>query len=591
LLRKEPPLSLCVHNLKRIYSLLSIFYLLIFVALANCETVQIYGVNFPVDYIKEEKNDLFELSIFNTKHIASQNEINATITDSYFNTGSADEIKSKAAQFSTTSLKEFVEKALLKKDLQNAVNGAFALCLHPDFSVSDFEELLSEVFNLSIGQDFIALLEALCLRLNVENPKSLVVHFFFFYSRNETLNDFSKALTVSDQLILEKIAITQVARFAFNGDRMAARKLGQMQAEFSELSKEDIRTLMMGIDEVASLVQSIQRGKGSNITTLTKVAKTNKFLSKNSDQFIQALGLKEIKKLINVQNYLAALELMPKVIFEKTPIEFEKYLITSLSKISQVERSPLLSITGLSNLVINQLKTSTDPKFSNIIVDHVHKQILNSISHNRTSDLPILFEILTTFNKDPSILNDSLRIKWAEYYIERNLKAEASNVLSKLSGSLPYASRVKFFILQSYLDGPKRFLFLFAGSGFALLAALMFSVYGVVRKAVSSHEEVQQVMSYKHPLFVRNNSGTKMNPILQEYAACIRTLQVKPGVSVKEIKKAYRACSKLYHPDTGANPSNEKFLELTTSYERLIEIEEGNMLTSKEKKSLNLLGF
>lgn len=50
-----------------------------------------------------------------------------------------------------------------------------------------------------------------------------------------------------------------------------------------------------------------------------------------------------------------------------------------------------------------------------------------------------------------------------------------------------------------------------------------------------------------------------------------RTLGVRPGASVDEIKSAYRRLAKRYHPDTAGERALSRFLAIQAAYERLVD--------------------
>ena len=50
------------------------------------------------------------------------------------------------------------------------------------------------------------------------------------------------------------------------------------------------------------------------------------------------------------------------------------------------------------------------------------------------------------------------------------------------------------------------------------------------------------------------------------------TLGIKKGSSESEIKAAYRALAKRYHPDKSSEPdASERFMEITTAYEARVD--------------------
>ncbi|HEY9641951.1 MAG TPA: J domain-containing protein [Coleofasciculaceae cyanobacterium] len=60
-----------------------------------------------------------------------------------------------------------------------------------------------------------------------------------------------------------------------------------------------------------------------------------------------------------------------------------------------------------------------------------------------------------------------------------------------------------------------------------------------------------------------------------EIADCYRVLGLRTGASYEDIKASYRRLARLYHPDsnpTNQQQANEKFIQLTDAYRRLISI-------------------
>ena len=78
-----------------------------------------------------------------------------------------------------------------------------------------------------------------------------------------------------------------------------------------------------------------------------------------------------------------------------------------------------------------------------------------------------------------------------------------------------------------------------------------------------------------------------MPPITNYY----QVLGITPHASEAEIRQAYRDLSKQYHPDTTQLPlklAQEKFLDLTTAYEVLINPEQRSFYDQQRRYAQNL---
>jgi hypothetical protein len=111
--------------------------------------------------------------------------------------------------------------------------------------------------------------------------------------------------------------------------------------------------------------------------------------------------------------------------------------------------------------------------------------------------------------------------------------------------------------------------------------------FGYIKPEDSDLDDQDLLDDRDVPMFVRGKRGTKMNPILHEYCQCIKVLELKPGASIKEIKKAYRRLLKAYHPDAqGSSVHSDKFMAVGKAYDRLMEIETEELVSTSEKRSM-----
>lgn len=210
----------------------------------------------------------------------------------------------------------------------------------------------------------------------------------------------------------------------------------------------------------------------------------------------------------------------------------------------------------------------------------------------------LYFDMIRDLRGDPSLDNDDLRGLLAEGFVDVNDLKSADSMLHGVQTSIPWIVR---FRLLLKLD---RYALIMVLLGVVVLgrwaAKLVVKGRGQgPRESPKSKEQDPSTSKSEEREADKNFQGVdsdlkKSNyKGLDEYTDCLAKFGLKSDATVADIKNAYRAAVKSFHPDMNPNASKHdtsrftsRFIELTKTYERLLVLHEER---SKIEKSPDLI--
>lgn len=198
--------------------------------------------------------------------------------------------------------------------------------------------------------------------------------------------------------------------------------------------------------------------------------------------------------------------------------------------------------------------------------------------------------LLSDIRPDPSLENDMLRSALAESFFDRGDQAGADMVLLGVRTRLPWINRFRLLVKSdAYVLGMVLL-------GLLVVVRWLLKAGGVLRKRTSAQKRSEQhkaTSEGKDPSgkekdkerlrYSGNTLSKQVYKGLDEYGDGLSKLNLAVGASLQDIKNAYRNVVKALHPDMNPNATREdtdKFIELTKTYERLVELHE-----EREKRS------
>ncbi len=203
-------------------------------------------------------------------------------------------------------------------------------------------------------------------------------------------------------------------------------------------------------------------------------------------------------------------------------------------------------------------------------------QFLNAgkklVQEKRGEELAIIINIL---DSDPKNYSSSLELKskLVQYSIDDPSLIEISNpfITKEVLGTLDISSRISLFF-----QGRLFFWIYLVSSLFVILlvslAGLLFYFIGPDLDIGSYMESVTEKVSFKKKT---NRGYAKIVESDDEYSSLLSLFELDDNATDADIKKAYRALVKQYHPDTSDTDEREKFEKIHKAYERLLDLRKG----------------
>lgn len=208
------------------------------------------------------------------------------------------------------------------------------------------------------------------------------------------------------------------------------------------------------------------------------------------------------------------------------------------------------------------------------LVDRVEKELHALLAYNKVAESEAFFGKLLELRPDPNPINDDIRIEQARAYLSLGQEASAKDKIRNVhfGFSVSRWGRLLFFWMRAY----PLFVAVMALIPIVGAALIGFVLFRRAKKEAEPPPVVEEEETIDPlPKFVVSGLKETVNPEYREYVTCLKVFGLKAGADLAAIKNAYRKAVKEYHPDMNKKAeamASEVFVEMTKTYERLLEI-------------------
>ncbi|MCS6893225.1 MAG: J domain-containing protein [Deltaproteobacteria bacterium] len=265
------------------------------------------------------------------------------------------------------------------------------------------------------------------------------------------------------------------------------------------------------------------------------------FPEKLDQTFISVVQASRAQGKLNCNNFL--------LLYLQNPSEILSELVSEC--ITEVFSPSKLSIS--KNLINHLCKIKTDLCFEKLI-----QQIKSTDFYAHISNIEAAVQIASVFEEEQK--------KKIQREILYNLSMLGDKHILKLLEkkyllSLTFREKLAIFVRKN----------LFTASLLTLLLALVCGTgYLIKLKRIKSGNTAET--KHQAQSFVKIRKAS-VSSEYRDYVNLLKEFSLKPGASLKQIKKAYFELSKKFHPDKFGGDSS-KFIAIKTSYEKLLEYHE-----------------
>jgi hypothetical protein len=545
------------------------------------ESVKVYNLTFAVEVLNKYQDGLIEVQVFGNSGVVAIESVPRYVTNLYFADGGLDFIRMNVAKFSVNELDHFLENALNAKDDIVATYGLIALSVHPlssdnlnywhkieNIAQARFKKIIDNAFN-SIGRF-------------KDPPLTTLPIFFLNYIYND--NSYSSAIIENNQNQIRELCVHRFINLALRGFNLDAKLTLKRCFDYKIILAEEKDKFTLMIENALKIAKALKYNRRKEISKVISYFHSSGAIGKEVLKQIAGFINYKSEQLIKQKRSELAIWLLAQLSFEMYNEKNKLTLIKALTALENAENSIVVTTTGLAGLL--QELSDYDVRVRRSYISYLHSQILYLLSRGNTSQVPVFIKILQSIEKPPLTVTDSVKFIWSQYLFQVGRDTEGVKILESLSGALPLKQRFYLFLVRFYYGLPILFSILIT-SVVTFICSSIYAIFAIKRQRKRKAEE--EIARHKR-LFVHSKSvQTGINPVLQEYAKCIKILGVEAGASIQDIKAAYRKASKQYHPDSGNSASVEKFLELGEAQDKLLEIEKNRLITKEDLSMLNML--
>jgi DnaJ domain len=583
---------------------------------ALSENVEIYGLKFNANFNKTSQAGLLEyFDSEDNKSFIKESDLKKEVLADYFENRDFQGLKSSVAQFRKEEITKFTSKSLKNHDYQTAKYGILSLIAHPEVSIDTINVFFEKnILKLSLqGKpsvfEIFFELEKKLSSWSITSDKMNLFSYYTGISNPEWGKKYHREHTELELENITSLAIENITDLIFDSESGLATQILKRLKLLLERKSDIYNPLKIIVKELPQSLISLEKSDEQN-SKFTEVRfdwenealndKVNPRLAEACTKKIQVLNDKGyFKRSINILSQIPAKYQSPE------SINLGVYALDKIPPSTQ----PIFINPTVKKYLLESSKQNINFRFS--FIGYLTRNIESSFSLDESNSKSGLYMgVLEEVNPDPNPINDQLRIKWAKYYEERGFLSEAIKKLAEIKGSLSIGEKLWLAYYQLSLYS-SLFKYAILWSGLLLLAIATFllsknSFLGI-RKVVDTFRQPNRInrgvfeeksgeknqnssnpSEEDIPLFVRGHRGTAQNPLVIEYVECLALLELKIGVSLKDIKKAYRKLMKVYHPDKSSNnqDTKETFMGITKAYQRLVEIEEKQLISEQEKAAM-----
>lgn len=553
---------------------------------AFADSLTISGLSFNVRELSRVDDSHVKVTVFNETQIVEKSRLEDIVLSEYFGN------VAHTAVFSDKALQDFALDSVRQKKYERAGLAFRALCVRPMLTSEQWDAFVDQ-FQFPGATEFLKYIVESASTLAC--PAAANARLVFNAGVGDTSWVRSKAVSFALQVesdlrpyTREKIHSAGLSR---SFERMSlmidffGAAFGVEDTEYGEFRRL--------YQKVVNAIDDIKRGDLERIFALIDLTRGDKWLSDViSPILVEAIHTQAESKLRRGDRDGALIALSHIDLKRRTPTTHEiakrtlaEYQPTGASALFDAGVAQFLKILSLADASVRDVYGKA---LDRAAAWYVQSGLLEQAQ--RSLDQALLVR------GDPSEDNDAIRLLIVQALVKRKLLAQAGQILADVQTSVPLSYRARFFVAGLYFDARYVYVLFLA----PILAGLVLFIIEVWRRyrdeiVKAANDRISQVQAHTQadeaprPQFVTSGFMRSASPAMIEYREALAIFGLGPGVDIKTIKAAYRNAVKEVHPDHlggTADPSTaEKFISLTKTYERLLELHQALAQIDQGKRS------
>jgi len=224
-----------------------------------------------------------------------------------------------------------------------------------------------------------------------------------------------------------------------------------------------------------------------------------------------------------------------------------------------------------------------DEKLKQAYVTLGQRQVALLVAAGQANAATSLVEVLVSLRPEDAAWASTVRFEHAQHLLSAGDTQAARSLLSQIP-QLSFLQRLRLF-LQGY------FRSWLLGVGALLLLAVSAALFLLRRRSLLDvpppgppPADVSPPDMQDLPQFRRQQKESSWDPIL---VSCLEALGLEPGADLHEVKSAYRAAVKEYHPDVQSEHqglASQRFLQITKAYETILTFVEDGKIVQRRRE-------
>lgn len=538
------------------------------------DTVPVSGLPFPVDEYSPVDSRNVKITIFGESEIVSRDTIEEYVVGKYFS------VPLRAHSFSFENLRDFVKESLRVGRYDRAASGFSALCAHAGEERAD--QLLEFLRSLETTVSYVDFFKAAALRERPEAcPRQVIAELLLHAG-------------FTDRAWMRTHAVREVVAYGPELRPLAeqeARRAGLSNNVEQLLRYVDFYGTAFGFDDPRYLelkvissrftqaLDVIKQGSANDLFPLLDVARSDAWLGEMLTPLLVDALHRNASQALARGDAGGALSIISHVELKRRTPTTHELAAEALRKLSPSSHA-VIRESGVAGFL--RAIAIADARVASAYLDYVERVFDFLFTRPTLENVDAYYDIMTFLRPDPNASNDRIRVRHISLLLERDRLLSARDKLQDVQTGVPLFSKLRFALSGLYFDQRYIFVAFFAIFGAAVIVLIM----EIFRRSFGKLKEVarpfvdsstEQPEEEPPPVFVQSGFVRTMSPAMIEYREHLEVFGLLPGVSIKEIKAAYRNAVKEVHPDLHRTPdakASERFISLTKTYEKLLKLHE-----------------
>jgi len=544
-----------------VQALIALLFWLTIPALTMAESIEKYGLTFPIDQISQVDSDTYKVTVFGHSTLISKNKIDDYVLGEYFKPASISKLK-------VFSLQNFIQGAVEAKDLNLAMLALEGLLQHQSVTKSDVSELFEKLSSNDISVSFYK------KALKDINQISRFPEIVGVLVYGIAVNDVNWLRTEGVRFVYLYGAVVKNV-FKENYFKLIAEdKLEQAKKVLTRLSDlygvEDSSYLELSIDhtKIVEAFDSILHQEVEGMYLLTDLVKQNKSLAKALPTLILARVHQLAQNLLKEGQASKTLLLLSWLDLQWRTPTTHKLVVEALKGLKEDDVSSLFGTRIERFLSIMAIK---DPEIKETYVKFVERDIQYRNKNHNFSLINSYFDRLRLLRPDPNAENDSLRIETALAMAQAGFNDSAKEIYSRVQTKVSQIDMIRLLLAGILVDRVLVFSLMIVP---ILLIGFLVFRRRAYKEALREEIDFSSESEEDWPIFAKL-AGKGRDPSSLQYEQLLRVFELERSADFKDIKTAFRNSVKRVHPDLNPDlnqDDRERFLNLTQTYEKIVKL-------------------